>query len=68
MAAAKPIKLNPLKPNYRAALAFAHDVLASAACWVLAFWLRLNLEIPEVFLPALAMHRASRAGRRSPPW
>ena len=45
--------MNPLKPNYRAALAFAHDVLASAACWVLAFWLRLNLEIPEVFLPAL---------------
>jgi FlaA1/EpsC-like NDP-sugar epimerase len=51
---AKPITLNPLKPNYRAALAFAHDVLASAACWVLAFWLRLNLEIPEEFLPPLA--------------
>jgi len=46
--------LNPLKPNYRAALAFAHDVLASAACWVLAFWLRLNLEIPEEFVPALS--------------
>jgi FlaA1/EpsC-like NDP-sugar epimerase len=46
--------LNPLKPHYRAALAFAHDVLASAACWVLAFWLRLNLEIPEEFLPPLA--------------
>jgi FlaA1/EpsC-like NDP-sugar epimerase len=46
--------LNPLKPNYRAALAFAHDVLASAVCWVLAFWLRLNLEIPEEFLPPLA--------------
>ena len=46
--------MNPLKPNYRAALAFAHDVLASAVCWVLAFWLRLNLEIPEEFLPALA--------------
>jgi FlaA1/EpsC-like NDP-sugar epimerase len=45
--------LNPLKPNYRAALAFAHDVLASAVCWVLAFWLRLNLEIPEDFVPAL---------------
>ena len=45
--------MNPLKPNYRAALAFAHDVLASALCWVLAFWLRLNLEIPEAFLPAL---------------
>jgi FlaA1/EpsC-like NDP-sugar epimerase len=46
--------LNPLKPNYRAALAFAHDVLASAVCWVLAFWLRLNLEIPEEFFPPLA--------------
>ena len=46
--------MNALKPNYRAALAFAHDVLASAACWVFAFWLRLNLEIPEEFLPALA--------------
>src|SRR6266851_21192 len=52
--AAKTITLNPLKPNYRAALAFAHDVLASAVCWVLAFWLRLNLEIPEEFLPPLA--------------
>jgi FlaA1/EpsC-like NDP-sugar epimerase len=29
-------------------------VLASAACWVLAFWLRFNLETPEGFLPALA--------------
>ena len=46
--------MNPLKPNYRAALAFAHDVLASAACWALAFWLRLNLEIPEEFVPALS--------------
>ena len=46
--------MNALKPNYRAALAFFHDVLASAACWVLAFWLRLNLEIPEEFFPALA--------------
>jgi len=46
--------LNPLKPSYRAALAFAHDVLASAVCWVLAFWLRFNLETPEEFLPALA--------------
>jgi len=50
----KPITLKPLKPNYRAALAFAHDVLASGACWVLAFWLRLNLEIPEEFFPPLA--------------
>ncbi|HET7200751.1 MAG TPA: nucleoside-diphosphate sugar epimerase/dehydratase [Burkholderiales bacterium] len=46
--------MNQLKPSYRAALAFAHDVLASAACWLLAFWLRFNLDIPEAFLPALA--------------
>src|SRR5438046_4846213 len=52
--AARANPLNQLKPGYRAALAFAHDVLASAACWVLAFWLRLNLETPEEFLPALA--------------
>src|SRR2546430_11924318 len=53
--AARANPLNPLKPGYRAALAFAHDVLASAACWVLAFWLRFNLELPpEEFLPALA--------------
>ena len=51
---AKTGTLNLLKSNYRAALAFAHDVLASAACWVFAFWLRLNLEIPEEFVPALA--------------
>ncbi len=46
--------MNPLKLNYRAALAFAHDVLASAVCWVLAFWLRFNLDIPAEFLPAIA--------------
>ena len=46
--------MNQLKPSYRAALAFAHDVLASAACWLLAFWLRFNLDIPEAFFPALA--------------
>jgi len=46
--------VNALKPNYRAAFAFAHDVLASGVCWVLAFWLRLNLEIPVEFFPALA--------------
>jgi FlaA1/EpsC-like NDP-sugar epimerase len=47
--------LEPLKFNYRAALAFAHDVAASALSWVLAFWLRLNLEMPEEFQPALAV-------------
>jgi FlaA1/EpsC-like NDP-sugar epimerase len=46
--------VNPLKPRHRAALAFVHDLLASAASWMLAFWLRFNLDIPEGFLPALA--------------
>jgi FlaA1/EpsC-like NDP-sugar epimerase len=47
--------LNPLKPNFRAALAFAHDVVASGLCWVLAFWLRLNLELPEEFRHSLSV-------------
>ncbi len=35
--------------NYRALLAFAHDVVASAIAWALAFWLRFNLDIPAEF-------------------
>jgi FlaA1/EpsC-like NDP-sugar epimerase len=42
-----------LKSRYRALLAFAHDVLASAAAWMGAFWLRFNLDIPAAFFPAL---------------
>ncbi|HVQ60688.1 MAG TPA: polysaccharide biosynthesis protein, partial [Burkholderiales bacterium] len=45
--------MNRLSPSSRAALAFAHDLTAAAVCWILAFWLRFNLEIPEGFLPAL---------------
>jgi FlaA1/EpsC-like NDP-sugar epimerase len=30
----------------RRLLAFLHDVLAAALAWVLAFWLRFNLEVP----------------------
>ena len=47
--------MNPLKLNRRAALAFLHDVVASAVCWVLAFWLRLNLELPGEFHAPLAV-------------
>lgn len=47
--------LNPPKHNFRAALAFLHDVVASALCWALAFWLRLNLELPEEFRAPLAL-------------
>jgi FlaA1/EpsC-like NDP-sugar epimerase len=50
---AEATELGPLKPNYRAALALAHDVAASAACWGLAYWLRFNLDIPEEFFPSL---------------
>jgi FlaA1/EpsC-like NDP-sugar epimerase len=46
--------LDRFKLNYRAALAFVHDLVASAVSWVLAFWLRLNLDIPDEFLAPLA--------------
>jgi FlaA1/EpsC-like NDP-sugar epimerase len=32
--------------NTRRVLAFAHDVVATALAWMLAFWLRFNLDIP----------------------
>jgi FlaA1/EpsC-like NDP-sugar epimerase len=31
------------------ALAFVHDLVAAALAWCLAYWLRFNFEIPEVF-------------------
>ena len=34
-------------PNVRAALAFLHDVAAAVLAWCAAYWLRLNLEIPD---------------------
>jgi len=39
--------------NYRALLAFMHDVIASALAWGLAYWLRFNLEVPVDFRPAM---------------
>jgi FlaA1/EpsC-like NDP-sugar epimerase len=33
--------------NVRRMLVFGHDVLAAGAAWVLAYWLRFNLEIPD---------------------
>jgi FlaA1/EpsC-like NDP-sugar epimerase len=35
--------------NWRALLAFAHDVAAAGLAWVAAFWLRFNLDIPGSF-------------------
>ena len=43
----------------RAALAFAHDVVASVAAWLAAFWLRFNLEVPPDFM---------RTGLHTLPW
>lgn len=31
------------------ALALIHDLLAVVVCWLLAFWLRFNLEIPDAY-------------------
>ena len=38
------IKLNP-----RTALAFLHDLMAATVTWVISFWLRFNLEVPQVY-------------------
>ena len=34
----------------RALLAFAHDLVATCAAWMAAFWLRFNLEVPPDYL------------------
>jgi len=35
--------------NSRTALAFLHDLSAAAAAWLIAYWLRFNLDIPPEF-------------------
>ncbi len=35
--------------NVRRLVAFLHDVLAACLAWVLAFWLRFNLDIPDLY-------------------
>ena len=35
--------------NWRQLTAFGHDVVAALLAWVIAFWLRFNLEIPAPF-------------------
>ncbi|MBS4096056.1 MAG: polysaccharide biosynthesis protein [Sulfuricella sp.] len=37
------------KPNPRTLLAFTHDIVAAALAWCLAYWLRFNLDIPEIY-------------------
>src|SRR5262245_9286418 len=41
--------------NPRTVLAMVHDVAAAATAWVLAFWLRLNLELPPDYA-GVALH------------
>ncbi len=36
--------------NWRASLAFAHDVCMAAVAWVGIYWLRFNLELREPFV------------------
>ncbi len=45
-----PIRINP-----RTALAMLHDVIAAAVAWMLAFWLRLNLDLPPDYA-GIALH------------
>jgi FlaA1/EpsC-like NDP-sugar epimerase len=42
--------------SVRRLLVFFHDVLAAALAWMLAFWLRFNLDIPDDFA-AVMIHR-----------
>jgi FlaA1/EpsC-like NDP-sugar epimerase len=35
--------------NYRILLAILHDLMAVAAAWLIAYWLRFNLELPEPY-------------------
>jgi FlaA1/EpsC-like NDP-sugar epimerase len=35
--------------NVRRLLAFAHDLIAAGLAWMLAFWLRFNLDVPREF-------------------
>src|SRR6185369_1431634 len=37
-------------PNWRASLAFAHDVCAAAIAWSAMYWLRFNLELKDPHL------------------
>jgi FlaA1/EpsC-like NDP-sugar epimerase len=39
-----------ITPNWRTLLAFAHDVVACAAAWMLAYWLRFTPELPDHYL------------------
>jgi FlaA1/EpsC-like NDP-sugar epimerase len=40
-------------PNWRAWLAFAHDVCAAALAWAAMYWLRFNLDVGEPYIAAM---------------
>ena len=35
-----------MKFDWRVVFAFTHDLVACGAAWLIAFWLRFNLDIP----------------------
>ena len=41
--------MRPYWLNWRSLFAAIHDLAASAAAWLAAFWLRFNLEVPEEY-------------------
>ena len=54
--------------NWRAWLAFAHDLTAATLAWIAIYWLRFNLDVREPYLPDVAWTLAwivPAAGRRS---
>ncbi|MCK6406631.1 MAG: polysaccharide biosynthesis protein [Rhodocyclaceae bacterium] len=40
--------------SFKRQLALFHDLVAVVACWLLAYWLRFNLDIPENYLGGAA--------------
>lgn len=42
-----------MRSNPRTALAMLHDLLATGVAWVGAFWLRLNLELPDMYAASM---------------
>ena len=53
--------------NWRAFLAFAHDVCAAALAWVALYWLRFNLDLREPYLADMWRTRAHDAETIRPP-
>jgi FlaA1/EpsC-like NDP-sugar epimerase len=39
--------------NFRTLIAITHDIFAAAIAWMLAYWLRFNLDIPQPYLSGM---------------